>query len=299
MNEDMKPLSSPNKEKWKDFYETVMKHFWNDEAAELAEKIPCKDEELKKVLALGKNNILEMLDNRHPCFNGLKERDVLMTDEGIGHYKSLMMRLPDNISTWPKPFYIENKQYWPAYYEWIMQFFKKEHKMIAKKIPCNDKEVKNALAIAMPDIFEKLEKKHPAFGNELGKEILKNEYGAMHYKYILISQYDGLDKFPIKLNAPTDEEWNSFYKSIIKYWVESDEKAFDNLPCIDRELKQMLVIGRKDIFKSLDKPVSCFENKLMKDVLKTKEGVDHLRSLIIHLPYGIMISYKRYKKISS
>jgi len=187
---------------WQDFFKRHMKNYWSEEAAKVAEKIPCKDEELKKALAVNMAYIVNSLDAPIPDFNNKTVRELLSTDEGIEYYKDMVISVPDHSSTCPRPFYVSDAQNWKIYYEWIIQFFTEEHKSIAEKIPCNDTEVRDAIAVAMPDIFEKLKKKHPPFENRLGKDILNTEFGPMHYKYLLIRQYDGLDKFPIKLEAP-------------------------------------------------------------------------------------------------
>jgi len=274
---------------WQKFFKKNMKNYWSEEAAKVAEKIPCKDEELKRALAVNMSYIVNSLNAPIPDFNNKTLREFLSTDKGIEYYKDMVMSVPDGSSTCPRPFYVRNEQYWKTYYEWIIQFFSKEHKSIAERIPCNDTEVRDAIAVAMPDIFEKLEKKHPPFENRLGKDILNTEFGPMHYKYLLISQDDGLDKFPVKLDAPEEKKWNNYYEKRITAWSEYHEKFSKNIPCIDNELKKMLAIGRYDIVESLDNPVRCFENRLMRDVLMTNSGINHFKSLIMHLPFGFII----------
>jgi hypothetical protein len=79
----------------------------------------------------------------------------------------------------------------------------------------------------------------------------------------------------------SDEEWKEFLKILKPYFREEYQKIADQIPCEDEELRMAMAIVMRDVCKIFDNPVPALGNITVREALKTEEGKQLYKRVVI------------------
>ena len=200
-------LPKITEEDWKSFAEKL-KPYFTKEHQEIAKQIPCDDEELRMAFAMLMPGVSVQIDHSDLLFSTSKKtmREILKTKEGIECYKEFFFYLTE-----PETYYIPEKmnqhvyekvsdEEWKEFMEILKPYWREEFQLIANQIPCDDEELRMAMAMVLYDVCKIFDKPVPRLGNITVREALKTEAGKQLCKRVVI-----LERHPYPFWLPPDE----------------------------------------------------------------------------------------------
>ena len=88
-----------------------------------------------------------------------------------------------------------------------------------------------------------------------------------------------MKKYEVK--KVSDEDWKELIESLKPYWREEFQAIAAQIPCDDEQLRMAMAMVLRDVCKIFENPMPLLGNITVREALKTKEGKELFKRVII------------------